>query len=101
MMATREFLDIDPRAFHLPTSRLSGADPVKLHDQIVRFGASMAGMPPLLAYRGSDGDLMLYDGVTRATRVAKLIPRATVRVEVIRTITRPVGHLPTIGDRVP
>jgi hypothetical protein len=101
MMATREFLDIDPRALHLPTSRLSGADPVKLHHQIARYGTSMAGMPPVLAYRGSDGELMIYDGVTRATRVAKLITGATVRVEVIRTITRPVGQLPTIGDRVP
>jgi hypothetical protein len=84
-MANREFLDIDPRALHLPTSRRSGADPVELHDQTVRFGASMAGMPHLLVYRGSDGELMLYDGVTRATRVARLIPKATVRVEVLRT----------------
>jgi hypothetical protein len=99
--AAREFLDVDPKTLHLPASRLSGADPVKLHDQIVRFGSSMAGMPHLLAYRGSDGELMLYDGVTRATRVAKLIPNATVRVEVMRTIARPVGHLPTVGDRVP
>jgi hypothetical protein len=69
-MATPEFLSIDPRTLHLPTSRLSGADPVKLHDQMVRFGASTAGMPRLLAYRGSDGGVMIYDGVTRATRVA-------------------------------
>lgn len=100
-MATREFLDIDPRTLHVPPSRLPGADPVKLHDQTVRFGASMTGMPPLLAYRGSDGELMIYNGVTRATRVAKLIPKATVRVEVMRTLKRPVGHLPTIGDTLP
>jgi hypothetical protein len=100
-MATRLFLDIDPRALHLPTSRLSGADPVKLHDQIVRFGTRTAGMPPLLAYRGSDGELMVYDGVTRATRVAKLLPGATVRVEVMRTLPRPFGHIPTIGDVLP
>jgi hypothetical protein len=100
-MATREFLDIDPRALHLPTSRLSGADPVKLHDQMVRFGASTRGMPPLLAYRGSDGELMVYDGVTRATRVAKLLPGTMVRVEVMRTLPRPVGYLPTIGDKLP
>src|SRR5215210_3514435 len=98
-MATPEFLDVDPRSLHLPTSRLSGADPVKLHVQTARFGVSMTGMPPLLAYRGSDGGLMVYDGVTRATRVAKLLPGATVRVEVMRTLTRPVGHLPTIGDK--
>ena len=53
-MAIREFLNVDPRTLHLSTSRLSGADPVKLHDQIFRFGKGVAGMPPLLAYRGSD-----------------------------------------------
>jgi hypothetical protein len=100
-MATREFLDVDPRTLHLPTSRLSGADPVKLHDQIVRYGTGVSGMPPPLVYRGSDGGLMVYDGVTRATRVARLLPGATVRVEVMRTLTRPVGLLPTIGDRLP
>ncbi len=100
-MATRGFLDVDPRALHLPTSRLSGADPVKLHSQTVRFGSSMTGMPPLLAYRGSDGGLMIYDGTTRATRVAKLLPGVTVRLEVIRTLARPVGQLRTIGDKLP
>jgi hypothetical protein len=100
-MATPEFLDVDPRALHLPTSRLSGADPVKLHDQMVRFGSKVAGMPPLVAYRGSDGELMVYDGVTRATRVARLLPGTTVRVEIMRTLSQPVGHLPTIGDKLP
>jgi hypothetical protein len=100
-MAIRELLDVDPRTLHLPTSRLSGADPVKLHSQIARYGKGVSGMPHLLVYRGSDGDLMLYDGVTRATRVAKLLPGTTARVEVIRTLSRPVGLLPTVGDRLP
>lgn len=100
-MATPEFLDVDPQTLHLPTSRLSGADPVKLHDQMVRFGSRTVGMPPPLCYRGSDGRLMLYDGVTRATRVARLLPGTTLRVEVMRTLTKSVGHLPTIGDTLP
>ena len=100
-MATPEFLDMEPRKLHLPSSRLSGADPVKLHDQMVRFGINVMGMPPLLVYRGSDGALMIYDGVTRATRVARLLPGQTVRVEVIRTLTRPVGHLPKLGSSPP
>lgn len=58
-------------------------------------------MPSPLCYRGADGRFMLYDGVTRATRVAKLLPRATIRVEVIRTLSQRVGHLPTIGDTLP
>jgi hypothetical protein len=93
-MAISEFLEVDPRDLHLPSSRLTGADPVKLHDQMIRFGSSVLGMPPVLAYRGSDAAIMIYDGVTRATRVAKLLPGRTVRVEVMRTITMPVGHLP-------
>jgi len=101
LMATPEFLDIDPRALHLPSSRLSGADPVKLHDQMVRFGSSVVGMPPVLAYRGSDAAITIYDGVTRATRVAKVLPGRTVRVEIMRTITKPVGHLPLLGDTLP
>ncbi len=100
-MVSPEFLDLEPRTLHLPTGRLSGANPVKLHDQMVRFGANTAGMPPVLVYRGSDGALMIYDGVTRATRVARLLPGTTVRVEVMRTLTRPVGHLPKIGDVLP
>ena len=100
-MATREFVDVNPRTLHLPTSRLTGADPVKLQDQIIKFGKIVAGMPPPLVYRGSDGGLMLYDGVTRATRVARLLPGATIRVEVMRILRNPVGHLPTVGDRLP
>jgi hypothetical protein len=68
----RTFLEIDPRTLRLPPSRLDGADPAKLHRQIARYGQSVQGMPPLFVYRGSDGELMISDGVTRATRVAKL-----------------------------
>lgn len=93
-----EFLDLDPRTLHLPSSRLTGTDPIKLHDQMVRFGSKVTGMPPISAYRGSDGAIMIYDGVTRATRVARLLPGRSVRVEVMRTITRPVGVTPTLGE---
>ncbi len=61
----------------------------------------MAGMPPVLAYRGSDAAVMIYDGVRRAARVAKLLPSRTVRVEVMRTLATPVGHLPLLGDTLP
>lgn len=100
-MYPRLFLDVDPRTLHLPTTRTAGADPLKLQQQIARFGRSIQGMPPLEAYRGSDGNLVLYDGVTRATRVAKLLPGQFVRVEVIDDLRTPVGHLPTVGDRLP
>jgi len=47
------------------------------------------------------GEMMIYDDVKRATRVAKFFPGAAVRLEVIRTLARPVGHSPTIGDKLP
>ena len=100
-MVGSEYLDVDPRALRLPPARASGADLVKLSRQIAEYGDSMAGMPRLVAYRASDGELVIYDGVTRATRVAKLLPGRTVPVEVIGSLTSPGGLLPTVGDRLP
>ena len=94
------FRDHDPRELRVPPSR-QGADPAKLQRQIARFGASMAGMPPLVAYEGTDGALLLYNGVTRATRIAKLAPGAVVRVEVIGRLRRACGSYPKIGDVLP
>jgi hypothetical protein len=82
----------------LPSSRSSGADPVKLQRQIAKYGSSTAGMPPLQAYEGSDGVLELYDGVTRATRVAKLLPGTSVRVEVVGKLKRPKATSRRVGD---
>ena len=99
-MAT-QVLDVDPRTLHVPPSRMSGADPFKLHRQIAQFGSSAVGMPTPWVYRGSDGELQLYNGVTRATRIAKLSPGTLIRVEVVGDLAAPVGHLPTIGDCLP
>jgi hypothetical protein len=95
------FLDVDPRELHVPPSRLTGADPLKLQRQIAQFGAASAGMPTIWCYRGSDGELVIWNGVTRATRIAQLAPGTLVRVEVIGTWRRPVGTLPKIGDLIP
>ena len=100
-MPPQELVDVDPRTLHLPNSRRDGADPAKLQRQIARYGRSIQGIPPLWAYRGSDEALMLTDGVTRATRVAKLRPGETVPVEVLDTLRHPFGHLPTVGDQLP
>ena len=56
---------------------------------------------PVEVSRGSDGEFMINDGVTRATRVAKLLPGQLVRVEVIDDYPAAVGPLPTIGDTIP
>ncbi len=100
-MPSPELEEVDPRLLHLPTSLFSGADPLKLHRQIASFGDKTAGMPPLLAYRGTAGKLVIADGVTRATRVARLLPGRLVTVEVIGAWRAAVGGYPTIGDRVP
>jgi hypothetical protein len=100
-MGKREFLDVDPRRLRFPPSRLQGADPYKLQVQIARFGRSTHGMPDLETYRSPDGELMIFDGVTRATRVAKLLPGMTVRVEVIDDVPTSFSKLPTVKDRLP
>jgi hypothetical protein len=66
-MNPRLFLDVDPRTLHLPTSRLAGADPLKLHRQIAKYGNSTQGMPDPEVYRGTDGELTIFNGVTRAS----------------------------------
>ena len=68
-------------------------------DRAVRVGTD--GMPPPWVYRGSDGSIMIYNSVTRATRVARLAPGTTIKVEVVREARVPLGHLPTIGDLIP
>jgi hypothetical protein len=100
-MPKLEFLDVDPRSLHVPPSRLSGAYPYKLQQQIARFGAGVIGMPPPWVYRGSDGALMIYNGVTRATRIARLAPGTLITAEVVRDARVPLGRLPTIGDLIP
>ena len=97
----REFLQVDPRTLRLPHSRRQGADPAKLQRQISRHGASVDGMPHLEVVRGIDGFLLLVNGVTRATRVAKLLPGTMVAVEVISAYPKAVGHLPSIEDMLP
>ena len=96
-----QFRNVDPRELRVPASRPSGADPVKLQRQIARFGASLTGMPPLTVYEGTDGALVIYNGVTRATRIAQLAPGVLVPVEVIGRLRRAYGPDPKIGDLLP
>jgi hypothetical protein len=97
----QDFRDVDPREMRLPSSRRHVVDPVKLQHQVARFGASSAGMPPLWVYESSDGVLVVYNGVTRATRIARLAPGTTIRVEVIGTLRRAHAGDPKIGDLRP
>jgi hypothetical protein len=94
-------LQVDPRTLRLPPTRSQGADPAKLQRQIARHGRSMAGMPRVIVCRGSDGELIVYDGVTRATRVAKLLPGRTIPVEVIQDVPDIGANYPTVGEKLP
>jgi len=93
--------DIDPRELRVLPSRSTGADPIKLARQIAKFGSSTAGMPPLWVCEGTDGVLVIYNGVTRATRIAKLAPGTLLTVEVILKLRRPLANEPKIGDLLP
>jgi hypothetical protein len=97
-----EFIDVDPGELHLPPSRSQGADPGKLSRQIARHGNSLDGMPRLQVIRGKDGKLRINDGVTRATRAAKLCPGQLVPVEVIQDFPKlDVARIPKVKDALP
>ncbi len=44
---------------------------------------------------------MLYNGVTRATRIAKLAPGTLIQVEVIGKLPKAFAGDPQIGDLLP
>jgi len=97
-----EFMEVDPGELHLPPSRAQGADPGKLARQIAQHGDSLTGMPRLQLIRGKDGHLRINDGVTRATRAAKLQPGALVPAEVIQNLPRlDVTRMPKVKDCLP
>jgi hypothetical protein len=100
-MKPPEFLDVDPRELRLPRSRHSGAVPYKLQRQLAMFGTKIVGMPTVEVSRGSDGELVINNGVTRATRVARFLKGTLIRVEVIDDLPIPVGSYRKIGDLVP
>lgn len=58
-------------------------------------------MPPIWVLESLDGALLITNGVTRATRIAKLAPGRLVRVEVIGPVRRRHASSVKIGDFVP
>lgn len=96
-----DFRDVDPADLRVLPSRRQGADPAKLARQISLFGKSTMGMPPPWVYEGTDGVLILFNGVTRSTRIAKLIPGQLIRVEVVGKLARAFAPEPRIGDLLP
>lgn len=97
----RDFRLVDPRTLRLEPQMHAGADPDKLKRQIGMFGSSIQGMPPVLVCQASDGVLVVYDGVTRATRIGMLAPGTLITVEVIDILSYSFPNEPTIGDLIP
>jgi hypothetical protein len=92
---------VDPGLLRLPPSRRSGADAFKLAEQYRRFGASVVGMLPIEVTAGADGEMMINDGVTRATRIYRFAPPGT-KVQVVVIETRPrmkLSMLPRVSER--
>jgi hypothetical protein len=58
-------------------------------------------MPPPWVYEASDGVLVVYNGVTRATRIAKLSAGTLIRVEVVGKLRRACVAYTKIGDVLP
>src|SRR5262245_60344667 len=96
-----DFRDVDLRELRVPPSRRQGAGLAYLQRQIALFGRSGVGMPAPWVYEGSDGILMLYNGVTRATRIAKLASGTLIRVEVIGKLPKAFAGEPKIGEVLP
>jgi len=57
-------------------------------------------MPPIFVYEDPDGVLEISDGVTRATRIAKLAPGQTVPVVVIGHYRKSRASAPKVKDRI-
>ena len=97
-----EFLMVDPAGLYLPTGvRSQGADVKKLARQIATYGLQIDGMPTVEVTRGCNGLLRINDGVTRATRAAKLRPGEFIIVEVIDTLPNlDVTKTQRVGDTI-
>ena len=83
--------EVDPGSLRLAPGRQDGAKRSKYWHQVRQFGATMTDMPPIEVTEGQNGELMINDGVTRATRCYYLAPGSSVQVEVIDV--RPSANL--------
>ena len=98
----REYVEVDPATLHVPPGLIQVANPLKLARQISKYGRSIDSMPPLEVVRGRGGSYRINDGVTRATRVAKLSPGTLLRAEVIHDLPNlDVSRFPTIREVLP
>jgi hypothetical protein len=98
-MKSCEFIKVDLATLHLPGSRRQGADPAKLRRQLNQYGGVIRAMPPLEVQRGLDSELVIFDGVTRATRAEKYCSGTLITAEVTGSLNYQVGKLSTVGEK--
>ena len=91
---------VDPNELRLPPSRIEGADVFKLFRQIGLYGRSTDTMPPLFVFEDPDGLLEIMDGVTRATRIARLVLDGKVPVIVTGRYRKSRASSPSVKDRL-
>ena len=93
---------VNPATLRLPPERSQGADPFKLSQQMQKYGNSMQGMPPILVQEDAKGEMMIMDGVTRATRIYIINQMNStvnnVPVMVIAQTTQDLNSLPTVAN---
>jgi hypothetical protein len=58
-------------------------------------------MPPLIVYEGADGVLVVYNRVTRATRIAKLAPGTQLLAVLHHHRAELVGRQPEAPSQAP
>lgn len=101
LLAAKGPLRVDPAELRLPPTRAEGTDPFKLADQIKKYATSTEGMPPIQVTRGDNGEMMINDGVTRATRGA-MTPKTAIPIQVVEeNPALNLGNLPKVGERTP
>ena len=77
-----DFRWVLPGKLRLSPTRPEGADDYKLAMQVVEYGSSTDGMPPIEVIVGADEEMIIFNGVTRATRAYQYHSDETVLVEV-------------------
>lgn len=72
-----------PGFLRVSPMRPDGADAMKLQDQFNEFGFSAVDMPAIEVTLGMGGEMMINNGMTRATRCYMIDVDQPVRIEVI------------------
>ncbi len=94
-----DFRYVLPGKLRLPPTRPEGADDYKLAMQEIESGSSTEGMPSIEVLLGSDGQMIIFNGVTCAIRAYRYHPNTPVLVEVTDVVLSVnLSRYKTIGE---